>query len=248
MELTIIGTGTCVPSLERGSPANRLRIGELSVLVDCGPGTLRQMERAKISYRDIDMVFFTHFHPDHISDLPALIHALNWTPGYVRKKDLVLVGPVGLKEFFSSSIRPASGTIRPDSYKIAVKEIAGKMKFGGFEVECTKTIHSLNSIAYRFREGGKTLVITGDCDYDENLVKFSQNADLLLLECSFPNSMKTKGHMTPTECGMMAKSSRAKRLALTHIYPTPYESVMLKDAKKFFGNTVLARDLMKIKI
>ncbi|MDD3156263.1 MAG: MBL fold metallo-hydrolase [Candidatus Pacebacteria bacterium] len=73
MKLTIIGSGTCVPTVKRGSPANYLQIGKKKILVDCGPGTVRQIVNAKIDYRTIDMVFLTHFHNDHVSDLVALI-------------------------------------------------------------------------------------------------------------------------------------------------------------------------------
>ena len=73
MLLKILGSGTCMISLKRSSPANYLKIGEKQILVDCGPGTLTQLEKAGVPYKDIDMVFITHYHIDHISDLDALI-------------------------------------------------------------------------------------------------------------------------------------------------------------------------------
>ena len=104
MRLTILGSGMCVPTIKRGSPANYLEINGKKILVDCGPGTIRQIMKAKIDYRKIDMIFVTHFHNDHASDLIALVWALCCTPGFKREKDLTLIGPVGLKEFFKTSI------------------------------------------------------------------------------------------------------------------------------------------------
>lgn len=248
MKLTILGSGTCVPTIKRASPANYLEIGKTKVLVDCGSGTLRQLVKAGLDYKNIDIAFFTHFHSDHTLDLNALIQALNWTPKFDRKKDLILVGPVGFKKFYESYLKPISGNPRPNTYKIKIKEIKEKLSFGNFLIECIKTVHSDTSIAYKFTEKNKTLVISGDCDYDNRLVTFSKNVGLLILECSFPNEMKQKGHLIPKECGLIAKNARVKKLVITHLYPATPDKIRLSQTKKIFKNTILAEDLMKIKI
>ena len=51
----------------------------------------------------------------------------------------------------------------------------------------------------------------------KNLI--SKNADLLILECSHPDGMKAKGHLTPSLCGKIAAKANAKKLVLTHFYP-----------------------------
>src|SRR3989338_3339298 len=209
MQLTILGSGTCVPTIKRGSPANYLEIGKVKTLVDCGSGTLRQLIIAGLDYKNIDIAFFTHFHSDHILDLNAFIQALNWTPGFDRKKDLILVGPVGFKKFYESYLKPVSGVPRPNTYKIVIKEIKKKLVFENFTVECAKTIHSDTSIAYKFTEKNKSLVISGDC-------------------------------------GLIARKAKAKKLILTHLYPTSPERIRLNQTKKIFKNTILAEDFMKI--
>lgn len=136
MKLTILGSGTCVPTIKRGSPANFLEIGKVKILVDCGSGTLRQLVKARLDYKNIDIAFFTHFHSDHILDLNAFIQALNWTPGFDRKKDLILVGPVGFKKFYESFLKPVSGVPRPNTYKIKIKEMGKHLSFENFSVDC----------------------------------------------------------------------------------------------------------------
>lgn len=214
MKLTILGSGTCVPSLKRSSPANFLKILDNNILVDCGSGTLHQLIKAGLSYKDVDFVFLTHFHTDHICELSALIQALNWTPGYDRKKDLVLVGPTGFKEYYEQKIGQKP---RPNTYCIQIKEIKKKIDFSGFTVEAGKTVHSDESVAYKFTEKNKVLTISGDCDFDDNLIKFSKNSNLLLIECSFPDDMKKDGHLIPSECGEIAKQAEVKKLVLTHL-------------------------------
>ena len=69
MKLIVLGSGTCVPSLKRSAPAYYLEAEGKQILIDCGGGTLLQLEKIGKSYKDIDAVFITHTHPDHIADL-----------------------------------------------------------------------------------------------------------------------------------------------------------------------------------
>jgi ribonuclease BN (tRNA processing enzyme) len=254
MQLTIVGSGTCVPSIKRGSPANFLRIGDKNILIDCGPGTMRQMLRAGISYKDIDYVFLTHFHNDHVGDLTALLHALRWTPGYKRKKQLLLVGPVGFKNFFEKLTFNMKGDfyaesdVPPRDYKIKLMEIEGQAEFPGFTANCFKTSHSKTSNAYRFEEKatGKALIISGDSEFDEGLISFSKKCNLLVLDSSAIDKKRLENHMTAKECGIIARESGAKKLVLTHFYPVASDNEILQEAKKEFKNTIIARDLMKI--
>ena len=67
----------------------------------------------------------------------------------------------------------------------------------------------------------------------------------MILECSYDNSRKVEGHLTPKDCGEIAKKANAKKLIITHFYPVPKE-VRLEETKEFFENTVMAEDLMDI--
>jgi ribonuclease BN (tRNA processing enzyme) len=246
MLLKILGSGTCVPSIKRGSPANYLKIGNTQILVDCGAGTLSQLLKAKPDYKTINMVCISHFHTDHISDLNALIQALNWTPKFNRKTDLVLIGSKGFKAFYNRYLKPISDSPRPNTYKIIVKEINNKINFKDFSIYSFKTKHSKESVAYKFIQDAKSLVISGDTDFDENLSKFAKNSDILVLECAFANRDKETGHLIPKECGQVAKLANTKKLILTHIYPLGSGEERLKETKIVFPKTILARDLMSI--
>ncbi|MBN2052235.1 MBL fold metallo-hydrolase [Candidatus Woesearchaeota archaeon] len=245
MQLTILGSGTCVPGLKRNGPANFLQIGKKKILVDCGLGSLLQLERAGESYKDIDLVFITHTHVDHICELPSLIWVLKWTPGFVRKKNLLIVGYKGFKEFYYNVIEKMSK--KPNTFKIIVKEMKKRMVFDDFAVENIHTLHTPISTAFKFIHKNKSLVISGDTDINERLIRFSKNADLLVLECSFPNNKKCKLHLIPRECGEIAKRANVKKLLLTHLYPASPET-RLEETKMIFKNTIIAKDLMKINI
>jgi len=243
VKLTVLGSGTCVPSLKRNAPGYLLEIKDKKILVDCGGGSLLQLERIKEGlYKEIDYVFITHTHADHITDVNPLIQALKWTPGFERKKDLVLVGPKGFDNFRQGS------TLEGDTFQIRIMEIDGELEFDGFKVESAKTIHSDDSIAYKFSAEGKSVVFSGDCDYDEGIIKLSEDADLLIIECSYSDNEKVAGHLTSSECGEIAKRSKVKKLILSHLYPTSPGRKRLEECKKIFSKVSLAHDLMEIEI
>jgi ribonuclease BN (tRNA processing enzyme) len=248
MKLIVLGSGTCVPSLKRNAPGYYLEAKGRQVLVDCGSGTLLQLERAEKSYKDIDAVFITHLHPDHFADLMPLIHALLATPGFKRKKGLFVIGPDKFRDYYEKAIASVLGT--PRDFSIHVIEIKDRLVLDPFRIFSAKTVHSHNSIAYRFEEGKKSLVFTGDSTYDEGIVKLSKDADLLVADCSFPHSLKTPAHLSSKECGLIAKEAGVKRLLLSHLYPADIpDTERIKECKEVFdGDVTLAEDLMEIEI
>lgn len=246
MFLKILGSGTCVPSLQRHAPANYIKIGKTQLLVDCGSGTLLQLEKAGLDYKEIDIVCITHYHMDHISDLGSLLQALRWTPDFTRKKELTIIGPIGFISFFETYIKPLAVRTSPP-YLLTIKEVDGTLHFADFSITSCKTLHTDSSIAYKFIQRKKSLVISGDTDYDEQLIAFAKKADVLVIECSFPNNKKITGHLVSKECGTTAQKAEVKKLILTHLYPISKET-RLQETKKIFRNTVLAKDLMRILI
>jgi len=248
IKLTVLGSGTCVPSLQRNAPGYLLEAGGLQTLVDCGSGILLQLEKAGRSYKDIDAVFITHRHPDHFADLIPLIQALLATPSFKREKELLIVAPDGFREYYNMTVRSLLSGAKLDFIRIV--EVYSKLDIGPFHVLTAKTVHSEDSIAYRFEHNRKVVVFTGDADYDQGIIELSKGADLLITDCSFPNSMKTKGHLCSRECGLIAEKAGVKKLILSHIYPadTPDIERVSESGKAFGGEIILAEDLMELEV
>jgi ribonuclease BN (tRNA processing enzyme) len=246
MKLTVLGSGTCVPSLKRNAPGYLLEAEGRQVLVDCGSGTLLQLERAGKSFKEIDAVFITHLHPDHFADLMPLLHALIAVPGLRREKDLIIAGPEGFEEYYETAFIPILGRYN----FIRLIEIEDKLDLAPFHLFSTRTVHTGTSLAYRFESGGRSVVFTGDADYDQGLIDFSRDADILIADSSFPHSSKAKGHMSAKECGLLAERAGVKRLLLSHIYPVDApDSDRLEECKEVFSGPVeLAEDLAVIRI
>ena len=100
---------------------------------------------------------------------------------------------------------------------------------------------------------GRKIVYTGDTRPFEAFGKFAQNADLVVHDCTFDDSLFEKaavdGHSTPSQAAGQAKAAGAKQLVLSHISARyPNAGLLLEQAKKTFPNSVLAEDFMEIEL
>jgi ribonuclease BN (tRNA processing enzyme) len=250
MELIILGSGTGVPSLRRGSPGFLVKAENQSILLDGGSGTLVRMLLTGVTYKDVDAVLYTHIHPDHVAELVPLIFASKY-PGAPREKDLIIMGGRGFRAYFERLRSTYGSRIKPDTFRLHIIEVADdEVTIGRLLVTALPLDHALESVGYRVAAShGETLVYSGDTDYCPNIVELARGAGLLLLECSFPEGMKVKGHLTPALAGRIAHEAECKRLCLTHFYPPCERSDIRGDCQKVFpGEVLLAEDMMSIAI
>lgn len=98
MKVTLLGTGSPVPSLKRASAGYMIEIGGDVVLIDCGPGTFRRMMEAGVDATQVSHVFLSHLHFDHCLDFVRLfLHRWDMSPPDTPK--LKVYGPPGLNHF-----------------------------------------------------------------------------------------------------------------------------------------------------
>jgi ribonuclease BN (tRNA processing enzyme) len=253
MELTVLGSGTATPTLERNASGLVVRSSLLWVLVDIGPGTIRRMCEAHIDTKLIDLILITHFHPDHVSDLVPFLFASNYAFGPVRRQPFHLVGPKGLRQFYDGLVGVFHDWIVPKGDRLRTKEmkVDGPDEFvmGDLTVRSMPSPHSFPSASYRLEAEGVSLTVSGDTDDSEGLVELARDTDLLVCECSMPDGEKVPGHLVPWEAGRIAARAHAQRLMLTHFYPPCDEVDVAKQASATFpGEIIIARDLMVVTV
>ncbi len=250
MKLTILGSGTAVPSLQRNSAGLLLQTGQSQCLIDCGYGTLHQLLRLGLSYHDIDRIFFTHVHPDHICDLIPFLFASKY-PDSPRTRDLALVGAPGFGEFFRTLQNAFRHWLKPDTYRLEIVELDQEtMECDDFRITPFPVRHMDLSRGYRFENpSGPTLAVSGDTDYCESLIDLGRGADLMVLECSFPDDKKVAKHLTPGEAGRIAERAKCKTLCLTHFFPPcEMETILEQCQNEYSGEIILAKDLLTMEI
>ena len=98
MYLTLLGTGCPKADDERFGPSNLVTTKKSIILIDCGSGVTQRLIQAKVSTANIDALFLTHLHSDHVIDLYQLIIS-SWHS--YRDKPWKIYGPIGTKKFIN---------------------------------------------------------------------------------------------------------------------------------------------------
>ncbi len=246
MKLTILGSGTCIPSKTRGSSGYLIETTSNKILFDCGNGTTWKLAKLEIDYTDIDHIFISHLHPDHTSDLIPFLFANKYPYKNKREKDIKVWGAPGIKKFFESLYSAYNGCIQPDKLKVYELDKTD-LKFNDFSITTANGLHTEQSLIYKIESNGKSVVYSGDTDYCQEIIDISKNVELLIIECSSTDDKKMKGHLTPSEIIKIAKLSNPKKIILTHLYPVCDEIDIVNLIKSEIDSEVFkAEDLMEI--
>jgi len=251
MKLTVLGSGVLIPVPKRGNSGYFLQTEDHSILIDGGSGTLRRMVDFGIDYKTIDTICYSHMHPDHTLDLVPLLFAYRHDPELVKPKFLKIVAPIGFQDYFNRLIEIYGGSVLCDWVDIEIQEVSrGEVILEDLLLICGHTEHTAHSVTYRFESGrGESVFYSGDSDVNDELIASAKGVDVMILECSFPDSLKRKGHLTPSECGLIAEETGCKRLVLTHFYPEILDTDIISAVAKYYrGEVDLAYDGMEIEL
>ena len=269
----MLGTGTPAPNPERSGSAVAILVDERVYLVDCGPGIVRRMAAAGLAHQipalfpaRATILFLTHLHSDHTLGCPDLLLS-GWTLG--RTAPLQVYGPPGTASMFNhireafradienrlTGLEPANAT----GHEASVTEIGMGVVYKDDLVTVTAipVRHGEweHSYGYRFETPDRTIVISGDTAYSENLAEACDGCDILIHEVMSPKDVDRlspewrtyhrKYHTMTDELGKLASIARPKLLVLYHLSDRAVSAEeMVEEVRQHFsGKVVAARDL-----
>jgi ribonuclease Z len=258
--VAILGSGSAVPDPERGNPSQAVLVDGQVLLFDCGERTTVNLVRAGINPLDLDYLFFTHLHWDHICDFGYLMLS-TWNCG--RRRELPIVGPAGTAamvescihgvhradvEFVREYIRalPAHVTDRPaesPAYSVEEIEAGWRVETDRWSVLAGAVEHhqrlGLPSVGFRVETGDGVIAITGDTAPCDGVVELARGADVLVHDCAFLDEIiAARGmwsHSGPTGAGEMAAAAGVKTLVLTHLGPYTSAQPAVDMAAPYYG-------------
>jgi ribonuclease BN (tRNA processing enzyme) len=246
MRLVTVGTGTAAPHPQRVQSGTLVEVGQVRLLVDCGSGVVHRMAALGLSWEGVTDLAVTHFHADHTNDLVNLVYAWRYGILPAREAPARIVGPPGLADRLAAMVGAFGANLLDPPPPLTVVELepGEELPLGEDVVLASRAVpHTEESVAYSVSGGGRRVVITGDTGFDGELGAWAEGSDVLVAECSLPDSLALPMHLTPRQCGMLASIARPRLLALTHFYPpVELEDIAAQVAESYDGPMVLCDD------
>ncbi len=248
MRVTILGSGTVVADAAHVCASCYVEAGrDVRLLLDCGPGATHRMAGVGIGWAALTHVAVTHFHTDHIGDLPYLFFALTYGLAQPRTEPLALVGPAGTMERLRALGDALGSFMLHPGVRLNVHELGGGHDAElapGVRLCAYKTRHTDESVAYRVEAEGRAFGYTGDTGPDRDLARWLGGVDTLVTECSLPDDPAVDRHLTPRTVAELARMAAPRRLVLTHVYPQLDRRALpaLVAAAGWTGDLVVAED------
>ena len=193
--VTLLGTGSPQPVINRFGPGVLVQAGGETLLFDCGRGVTQRLYQLGVKLGDVNKLFLTHLHSDHTVGIPDL-----WLTGWLeppwgqRKGPLQVFGPAGTKNMMENlekayewdiKTRIADQKLAKENVAVSVAEFKEGVVYDhdGVKVTAFEVNHGdLVNPAFGFRVDydGRSAVISGDTRFNENLIKHAAGTDLLI--------------------------------------------------------------------
>ena len=193
IQVTLLGTGTPRPSLDRFGPSILVEAGGQKFVFDVGRGATQRLAQLNIPFAAITGVFLTHLHSDHVVGLPDL-----WLTGWLvgnRTLPLRLWGPAGTVAMarhleaafaFDVQIRIADDKAPASGGQLAATDVGEGTVFDSDGVVVTAFVVDHGpvrpALGYRLDYRGHAVVLSGDTRPSANLIAHAQGVDLLIHE------------------------------------------------------------------
>jgi ribonuclease Z len=255
VQTTFLGTAAAFAT-QRTNVALLISEKETNVLVECGPAILQQIGRSRASVEQIDYLFISHSHGDHILGLPMFLLARLWND---VARPLQILGNRHTLEVGKALTQRAYPELDDRLDKATWTELATDQPYAGQIDDSLKlltlpTPHSQNapvlSLRLEFAESGHSVVYTGDTQYNPNMAAFAAGCDLLIHEANFSERLDPDvaaaeyGHATARQAGQTAAQANCRSLALVHLSPNYLgkEDQVRAEAAQAFDGSVLVPD------
>jgi ribonuclease BN (tRNA processing enzyme) len=204
--------------------------GDTHVWVDCGPGTLANVQQ-HVALEDITAVVISHEHPDHWVELPVLHNALHY---FLGRRDVPLYTTRGTMERFEA-IKTGSVT---ETFRPHVIADGSHFEVDGLAFRTSRTDHPVETMALRIEAGDRSLLYSADTASGWTLGQLGA-ADVALCEASLRTDQAGLApHLTTTQAGASARAAGVGRLIITHLPPGADAAAHQAEAADAFGAEV----------
>lgn len=223
--VTILGSSGRFATLERASSGYLVRCGALTLLLDAGGGTWRNLLQ-HVDHPALDGVVVSHRHPDHASDLFHLYHARMYGQE-------VPLDPIPLWAPRETLDRLQAFADVDESFALTTVESGVRLEVEDAVVSFFRMAHPPETLGVRVEHSGGVFAYTSDTGPETDFEGLAQDADLLIAEATHQDEDETwPGHLKASDAARIASRHGVKRLVLTHLPHDRNLELSLKQAKE----------------
>lgn len=252
IRLSFLGTAGSWPTKRRNTSGILVETARGGVLLDCGEGTVRQLDRGAIALDRIETVLVSHFHGDHFLGLPGLLQTMQM---HGRTSAVHVYGPTGAALMLDRILH--MGTPAVEFPVIAHELVSGRtVELPSFTIDTADAQHPVPAVAIRLtgtQPPYPSMVFSGDTAPCASVISLARDVDLLIHESTgaalIESQMNAWGHSTARQAATVAREARARALMLTH-FSSRYEDVtpLLEEARAVYPATRAAEDLLTVTV
>ena len=241
MRLTVVGCAGSFPGPNSPASCYLLEADEFRLVIDFGNGSLGGLQRYTGLF-DVDAVCLSHLHADHCVDLYPYSIARAFSPAGPQPP-IPVFGPAGTVERIGLIHGPNGDDLGLTKRFTWETLRPGRMAIGPFDIKFAHVNHPVETFAFRFTCGGRSLVYTGDTGETEAVPELASGADVFLSEAAFLEGpdLPPNLHLTARQAAVYAGRAGVGRLVLTHLQPwTSPDDARAEAAAAFAGDLDIA--------
>jgi ribonuclease BN (tRNA processing enzyme) len=219
MRLTVVGCSGSFPGPDSPASCYLLEADGFRLVIDFGNGSLGALQKYTGLF-DVDAVCLSHLHADHCVDLYSYSVARAYSPAGPQPP-IPVYGPAGTVERMALIHGPNGDDLGLTKRFTWETLEPGRLTIGPFDIQLAHVNHPVETFAFRFTYGGKSLVYTGDTGETDAVPELAAGADVLLSEAAFLEGpgLPPNIHLTARQAAAYANRAGVGKLVLTHLVP-----------------------------
>ena len=227
LRVTVLGCDGSYPGPGGAASGYLVQSETTTIWLDAGNGTLANLQR-HVALSEVTAIVLSHNHGDHLVDAEAFHVAVAY--GDAPREGIAVFAPAEVVDRLDG---------KQPTFALHVVSDGDQRSSGDVALTFSRTDHMVETLAVRLESGGKVLGYSADSGSGWSMESLGPGIDLALCEATFLQDREgSVQHFSARQAGTTARAAGARRLVITHIWPTLDRAASQAEAEAAFGAPV----------